>query len=119
VLPKWEGDVVVQTHRPKQRAILKEHAEQLARLVELSFAAPDDVHAVDLTAAAVRLEQPDHQLQEDRLPGPRRPEHDRHFSAGQGQRNIMPDGLLSEGLRQALDDDFDTHGFPFLFRPQR
>src|SRR5690606_10848828 len=44
-----------------------------------------------------------------RLTGTRRPEHHRHFPRRQVQRHVTPDGLLAEGLGQALDDHLGTH----------
>ena len=117
VLTKREGDVVEQVHRPEQRAVLEQDAEQLAGLVELALAAVRDVDVADDDRALVRLEQADQRLQEDRLAGARRAEQDGHLTRRQGQRDVAPDPLLAERLGQVADCYFDTHSrSPFLAR---
>ena len=48
VLAQREGDVVVEVHRAEHRAVLEQHAEQLADLVELLLGAGGDVDALDV-----------------------------------------------------------------------
>jgi len=43
------------------------------------------------------------------LPVPRRTEHHADLAGGQRQRDIPPDGLPTEGLRQPFDDHLDAH----------
>src|SRR6478752_583711 len=71
-----EGDVVVEVHRAEHGAVLEQHAEQLADLVELLLGARGDVDALDHDAALVGLEQPDDGLEKDRLAGAGGAEHD-------------------------------------------
>jgi hypothetical protein len=109
VLAERERDVVVEVHRAEQRAVLEEDAEQLADLVQLPLAAGGDVGALNENVAFVRFEQADEALEEDGLAGTGRAEHDVDLARGEGQRDVAPDELAAEGLRQPLDADCHPH----------
>ena len=66
MLAQRERDVVEEVHRAEQRAVLEQHAEQLAGLVELVLAAAGDVDVADDDRAVVRLQQADQRLEEHR-----------------------------------------------------
>jgi hypothetical protein len=109
VLPQREGDVVVEVLRAEQGAVLEQHAEQLADLVQLLLADLGDVTAVDDDRAGLGLEQADQGLQEHRLAGAGGPEHHADLTRGEREADVLPDRLSPEPLRQVLDDDLDTH----------
>src|SRR4051812_20530270 len=121
VLAEREGDVVVEVHRAEHGAVLEQHPEQLADLVELLLGTRRDVDALDHDAALVRLEQADDGLEEDGLAGPGRAEHDADLAGRDGEGDVAPDQLLAETLGQVLDLDLDTHrGLPLTqFRRSR
>ena len=56
VLAQRERGVVVDVHRPEQGAVLEQHAEKLADLVEFLGRALEDVRAVDQDGALFRAE---------------------------------------------------------------
>src|SRR5690606_28869788 len=109
VLAQREGDVVEQVHRTEHRAVLEQHAEQLANLVQVQLTARGDVGALNDDVALVGLDQADERLEEDRLAGAGRTEHDADLPGGQAQRDVAPDRLFAERLGQAFDTYFDTH----------
>src|SRR3954447_1517731 len=82
VLAQRERDVVPQVHRAEQRAVLEQDAELLAHLEQLFVAHPGDRLAVHEHVALIRIQQPDHVLDADRLPGPRRAEDHRDLVVG-------------------------------------
>src|SRR4029079_7480072 len=85
---------------------------QLADLVELLLRAGGDVRALDHDAAPVGLEQTDQRLEEHRLAGAGRAEHDRDLAGRDGEGDVAPDQLLAEGLREVGDLDLRTHTDP-------
>ena len=85
VLAQGEGHVVVEVHRAEHGAVLEQHTEELADLVELLLGARRDVDALDHHAAAVGLEQSDDGLQENRLAGAGRAEHHADLARRDGQ----------------------------------
>ncbi len=109
VLAQREGDVVEQVLRAEQRAVLEQHPEQLADLVELALLDPGDVAAVDDDRAVLRLEQADERLEEDRLAGAGRAEQHGDLTRGQREGDVLPDRLAAEPLGEVLDLDLDTH----------
>jgi hypothetical protein len=109
VLAQREGDVVVEVHRAEHRAVLEQHAEQLADLVEVLLGAARDVGALDDHRAVVGLEQADDGLEQDRLAGTGGAEHDRDLAGGDGERHVTPDQLLAKGLGQVVDLDLYAH----------
>jgi hypothetical protein len=109
VLAQGEGDVVEEVHRAEQRAVLEEDPEQPADLVELVLAAGDDVGVLEDDRALLGLEQPHEGLQEHRLAGTGRAEQDRDLTRRQRQRDVAPDVLAAEGLRQLVDLHCDAH----------
>jgi hypothetical protein len=110
VLAQRERDVVVEVHRAEHGAVLEQHAEQLADLVEVALGAGGDVGALDDDRALVGLEQADQGLEEDRLAGAGGAQHHADLARGDGQRHVPPDQLLAEGLRQVVDLDLHAHG---------
>ncbi len=110
VLAQREGDVVVEVHRAEHRAVLEQHAEQLADLVELALGAGGDVDALDDDRAPVGLEQADQRLEQDGLARAGRAEHHADLTGGDRQGDVAPDELLAEGLGQSLDLDLHAHG---------
>src|SRR4051812_48051996 len=112
VLAQREGDVVVEVHRAEQRAVLEQHAEEPAHVVELALTAGDDVGVGHDDRPALGLEQPHQRLQEDRLAGAGRAEHHRDLTGRQRQGDIAPDVLAAEGLGQTLDVHRDAHLLP-------
>ena len=109
VLAQREGDVVVEVHRAEHGAVLEQHAEQLADLVELLLGAARDVGALDDDRALVGLEQADQGLQEHRLAGAGRTEHHADLAGRDRQGHVTPDQLLAERLAQVVDLDLHTH----------
>jgi hypothetical protein len=109
VLAQREGDVVVEVHRAEHGAVLEQHAEQLADLVELALGARRDVGALDDDRAAVGLEQADEGLEEDGLAGAGRTEHHADLAGGDREGDVTPDELLAERLGEVVDLDLDTH----------
>src|SRR6201993_1253365 len=109
VLTQREGGVVIQVHRPEQRAVLEHHTEQRADVVELLGRALGDVGAINDDRTPLRAQQPDQRLQEDGLTGTRRAQQNADLTLRDLQRDIFPDPLGSEGLRQPLNLDTDTH----------
>ena len=112
VLAQREGDVVVEVHRAEHGAVLEQHAEELADLVEVALGAARDVGALDEDRALVGLEQADERLEEDRLAGARRTEHHADLAGRDRQGHVAPDQLLAEGLGEVVDLDLDTHVHP-------
>ncbi len=100
--------VVVEVHRAEQRAVLEQHPEQLADLVEPVLAAPHEVGVVDDDRALLRLEQPDQRLEEHRLARAGGAEQHADLAGRQRQRDVRPDVRAPEGLRQSLDPHLDT-----------
>ena len=100
VLAQREGDVVVEVHRAEHRAVLEQHAEELADLVEVLLRAAGDVGALDEDRALVGLDQADEGLEEDRLAGAGGAEHDarsrRRGSSGvtSPQMSCLPNDLV-------------------------
>ena len=82
VLAQRERDVVVEVHRAEHGAVLEQHAEQLADLVELLLGAARDVGALDDDRALVGLEQADQGLEEHGLAGAGRAEHHADLTSG-------------------------------------
>ena len=115
VLAQREGDVVVEVHRAEHGAVLEQHAEELADLVELALGAAGDVGALDDDRAAVGLEQADQGLEQHGLAGAGRAEHHADLTGGDGQGHVAPDELLAEGLGESVDLDLDTHGASLRF----
>jgi hypothetical protein len=111
VLAQREGDVVEEVHRPEERAVLEQHAEELPDFVELVLARLHDVDAVDDDRAALRLEQADQRLEEHRLAGARGAQQHGDLPRREGERDVAPDVLAAEGLGQPLDLDRDPHEF--------
>ena len=109
MLTQREGDVVVEVHRPEHRAVLEQHAEELADLVELLLGAGGDVGALDDDLAPVGLEQADQALEEHGLAGTGRAEHHADLARGDGQGHVSKDELRAEGLREVVNLDLDTH----------
>ena len=112
VLPQREGHVVVKVLRAEERAVLEQHPEELAGLVELALREPGQVLAVDVDVPGVGLEQPDQGLEENRLARARGAEHDADLALGERQRDVLPDGLAAETLGEPLDANLDTHEGP-------
>ena len=112
VLAQREGDVVEEAHRAEEGAVLEEHPEELADLVEVVSAELDDVAAVDDDRAGVGADQADQGLEEDRLAGAGRAEHHRDLPRGEGEGDVVPDELAPEPLGQAAHRDLDTHVDP-------
>ena len=98
VLAQRERDVVEQVLRAEQRPVLGQHAEQLAHLVQLALGDAGDVLAVDHHRTLLGLEQADQGLEEHRLAGARRAEHDADLARRQGQADVLPDRLATEPL---------------------
>src|SRR5277367_1915079 len=109
VLAQRKGGVVVEVHRPEQGAVLEHHTEQRADVVKLLGRALSDVGAVDEDRAALRAQQADQRLQEDGLTRTRRAQQNADLALRDLQRDIFPDSLGPEGLRQSLDRDTDAH----------
>ena len=109
VFAQREGNIVVDVHRAEQRAVLEQHAEQLAYLVEASLRQLGEVLVVDPDRSAIRLEQPDQGLEEDRLAGTGRSKQDRYLAGGKREGHIRPNWLRTEGLRQPLDSYLNAH----------
>jgi hypothetical protein len=103
-------DVVVEVERAEQGAVLEQHAEEAAQLVELVLAAVGQVVAVDPDVPPVRPQQADQGLEEDRLAGAGGAEQHRDLACGQRERDVLPDDLPTERLGQSVDHDFDAHG---------
>ena len=114
VLAQGEGDVVVEAHGPEQRAVLEQHPEQLAYLVEVVLAQPGQVPVVDPDRALLRLEQPHQRLQKHGLAGAGRAEHDRDLPGWQRQGHVAPDHLGPERLGQSLNPYLNAHCFTSL-----
>jgi hypothetical protein len=112
VLAQREGDVVEEVHRAEQRAVLEEDAEEFAGFVELVLTAAHQVDTIDDDAAGVRFQQADQTFQEHGFPGAGRTEHDAHLAGRESQRDVLPDSLLPERLREVLDDDLDSQHAP-------
>src|SRR3954451_9736546 len=68
VLTQREGDVVVEVHRPEQRAVLEQDAELLAHVEQVVVAHARHRLAVDQDVALVGIQQADHVLDADGLP---------------------------------------------------
>jgi hypothetical protein len=93
VLAQREGHVVVDGHRAEQRAVLEQHPEQLAHLVELPLRQPGQVLAGDPDRAAVGPDQTDQGLEEDRLAGAGRTEEHGDLAGRQREADARPDRL--------------------------
>ena len=76
LLVELVADVLGHGQRVEQRAFLEHHAEVGADLHQLALAHPIDALAVDPDDAGVRPQQPEHQLEDRRLPGAARAEKD-------------------------------------------
>src|SRR5690625_774384 len=109
VLAQRECDVVVEIHRAEHRAVVEQHAEQLADLVELLLLASRHVGAFDDDRALIGLQQADQRLQEHRLAGAGGAEHDRDLAGRKGEGDVAPDELVAEGLAQPFDLHCNTH----------
>jgi hypothetical protein len=105
VLPQREGDVVVDIHGAEQGAVLEQHAELPAHLVELLLVQGGDVLVADPDLASVRLQQPDEVLEEDGLPGSGGAEQQGYVAFGHVEGDVFEDGLRAERLRQSADAD--------------
>ena len=103
VLAQREGDVVVEVHRAEQRAVLEQHAEQLADLVEVALAQRARSRPWMMIEPALGLEQPTRVLRKTDLPVPDGPSMHGDLARGQRQGDVVPDHLAPEGLGQPFD----------------
>ena len=98
VLAERERDVVVEVHRAEERAVLEQDAELLAHLEELVVGHRRHGLAVHEHVALVRIEQADHVLDADRLPGARRAEDHRDLVLGDAEVEAAQDLVAAERL---------------------
>src|SRR5215210_4448417 len=106
VLAEGERGVVVDVHRAEERAVLEQDAELLAHLEQVLVGHLGHGLAVDDHVALVRVEQADHVLDADRLPGPRRAQDHRDLVVGQAEVETVQHAVAAEGL----DDVDELHG---------
>ncbi|MOA31599.1 hypothetical protein D3C78_1527650 [compost metagenome] len=100
-----EGHVLADVHRVEEGAVLEEHAELLANLVELLFFEAGDILAVHADSALIGLQEADQELDEDRLPGARRPDDDGGLAPLDVQGDVVEHLLASERLVHVLERD--------------
>src|SRR5262249_24860980 len=93
----------------EQGTILEHHPEHPTRPVELALRAGRGVDAVNHDAAAVWPDQANQRLQEHRLAGAGRAEHDADFASGKRERDVLPHHMAPERLGQSFDDHLDAH----------
>jgi hypothetical protein len=98
VLAERERDVVVDVHRPEQRAVLEQDAELLAHLEQIVVAHARDRLTVDEHVALVRVEQADHVLDADRLTRAGGPEDHRDLVVRKAEVEAVQDLVATEGL---------------------
>ena len=98
VLSERERDVVEYVHRAEQGAVLEQQAELLAHLEQLIVGHVRDRLPVHEDVALVGIEQADHVLDADRLPGSRRPEDHRHHPLGQAHVQSAQDPARPNAL---------------------
>ena len=98
VLAQRERDVVVEVHRAEQRAVLEQQPELLAHLEQLVVGHVRDRLAVHDDVALVGVQQADHVLDADRLPGPRGADDHRHHPLGKAHAQPAQDLRAAERL---------------------
>ncbi|MNY27226.1 hypothetical protein D3C86_1611220 [compost metagenome] len=105
VLAQGEGHVVAHVHGVEEGAVLEQHPELLADLVEVLLLELGQVLAVHQDPALVRLEEADQELDEDRLAGARGADDDGRLAALDAQRHVIQHLLLAEGLVDVAELD--------------
>ncbi|MNX38675.1 hypothetical protein D3C86_690170 [compost metagenome] len=103
--PQGEGHVLADVHRVEQGAVLEEHAELLADLVELPLLEAGDILAVHVNRTLIGLQEADQELDEDRLPGARGPDDDGGLAPLDVQGDVVEHLLAPEGLVHVLERD--------------
>src|SRR3954453_21999434 len=98
VLAQRERDVVPQVHGAEQRAVLEQHAELLAHLEQLVVGHARHRLPVHEHVALVGIQQPDHLLDADGLPGARGPEDHRDLVLGDAHVQAAQDLVAPERL---------------------
>ena len=99
------ADVLGDGQRVEERAFLEHHAEVGADLHQLVLAHLVDALAVHPDDAAVRLEQPENELEDRRLPGAARAEKDLGVPGDEREADVAQDHLVVERQRHVVEDD--------------
>jgi hypothetical protein len=110
VLAQREGDVVEHRHRPEEGPVLEEHAELAAHPEQLVVGHRRHRLAVDEDVTLVGIEQADHVLDADALPGARRAEDHGDLALGQAEIEAAQDPIVPEGLVDFDELDGIRHG---------
>src|SRR5437660_5324186 len=98
LLPQGKGHVFKNVERVEQRRALEQHRKFLPHLVELARAQPGDIDLVHQHLAAIRLQQPDHMLEQHTLAAAALADHRGDFSPGNLQVDSLQDRLPPERL---------------------
>ena len=114
VLAQREGDVVVEVHRAEHGAVLEQHAEELADLVELLLGARGDVDALDDTLPLSGLSRPMMVFSRTDLPVPDGPSITQISPAGMVRVTSPQISCLPKLFVRSVDLDLNTHRRPSL-----
>src|SRR5437588_855868 len=98
LLPQGKGHVFKNVERVEQRRALEQHRKFLPHLVELARAQPGDIDLVHQHLATIRLQQPDHMLEQHTLAAAALADHRGDFSPGNLQVDSLQDRLPPERL---------------------
>src|SRR6185503_54209 len=116
VLEQREPDVVVDGARVEQRVVLEQHTHALAQLDDLDGGARREVAAEQHDAAAGRLEQAHHQLEQDRLARAAAPDDDGGLARYDLEIEPAQHLLVAERDRDVVELDHRQRG---VERPAR
>ncbi len=104
MLAQREGDILVDTDVGQQRAVLEQHADTLARVVEFAATHAADVTALDQDAAVVRQDLARDQTQQGGLAGTAGAHDGGHATARYIQIETVEDLAMTAGIVQVAND---------------
>ena len=99
------ADVLGDGQRIEQRALLEQHADVGAHGHELRLAQVIDPFPADADDPGIRLQEAEHQLEQDRLARAARAQHDQHRAARHREADVAQDLDVVERQRHMLELD--------------
>jgi hypothetical protein len=104
-LDEAEGDILPHLERIEERRALEKHAEFAQHAIALGAAHAHHLLAVDLDAAAVGQDQPEHAFERHRLAAAGAADHHHRFADADLEVEAVQHALLAERLVEAADLD--------------
>src|SRR2546422_6835782 len=111
--------VLGEHHRAEQRARLVHHADLAEDALPVLALCHDDVVAVDVHVAGLRLVEPDHVFQQRALAAARAAEDDEHLAAPYLEVEILQQDEIAVAGREAFDADDRLGGWTATSRKKK